>query len=489
MLHVSDLVHAEKCEAYAWNCAHRKLPFQSYYHMDVPFSALWKQYLGYQTYGEGHVGQTNSDTLSLLKKYDVVYQARFEYRGLRTKIPVLIRKDQGWLALYPHLSAYPKEEEARFMKLNDQAAASIGVTICDHEILYLNKDYVRQDELDLSQCFLRSKQLFNHRNHLNKTIQECIDETELDLDEWIDKTKPILEGERPEIKRTKACTSGRRCVYYSYCFDESKEPDDSVLFLTTSQYKLDAYEKGIRHIKDMPIDQLEGFRLQYSQYMASRNGGQFADRNAIQSWLSHIQYPISYLDFEWDTFAIPPYRGMRPFDVLCFQYSLHIEEKDKPLRHEDFFESGDCREAFVKSLIEKIPASGTILVYNMEGAEKLRLTQLAEQFPQYAEKLKTICGRMVDLSKPFEAGLLYDNRMRGHYSLKSILPVFSDQYSYQELPVSDGMDAVQAYREFANADPEKQTKIREAIRTYCSLDTLAEYIVYHGLLDLNKEEN
>ncbi len=57
----------------------------------------------------------------------------------------------------------------------------------------------------------------------------------------------------------------------------------------------------------------------------------------------------------------------------------------------------------------------------MEGAEKLRLIQLGEQFPQYADDLAQIYDRMIDLSKPFECGLYYDNRMHGHYSLKNIL--------------------------------------------------------------------
>ena len=46
----------------------------------------------------------------------------------------------------------------------------------------------------------------------------------------------------------------------------------------------------------------------------------------------------------------------------------------------------------------------------MEGAEKLRLKQLASQFEEYREELDSICSRMVDLSKPFEAGLYYNSK-------------------------------------------------------------------------------
>ena len=161
------------------------------------------------------------------------------------------------------------------------------------------------------------------------------------------------------------------------------------MFFTTNQHKLDAYNRGIRHIHELPLNQIEGFRLQYAQYMASKTNKPFMDRAALKVWMKQIQYPISYLDFEWDTFAIPPYENMKPFDVLCFQYSLHVETQDGNLKHYNFFESKDCRKHFIEQLIQDLPKTGTILVYNMEGAEKLRLKQLASQFEEYKEELET----------------------------------------------------------------------------------------------------
>ncbi len=93
-----------------------------------------------------------------------------------------------------------------------------------------------------------------------------------------------------------------------------------------------------------------------------------------------------------------------------FQYSLHVETSDGNLTHYNFFESKDCRRHFIEQLIKDLPKTGTILVYNMEGAEKLRLKQLASQFEEYREELESICLRMVDLSKPFEAGLYYNSK-------------------------------------------------------------------------------
>ena len=118
----------------------------------------------------------------------------------------------------------------------------------------------------------------------------------------------------------------------------------------------------------------------------------------------------------------------------------------------------------------------------MEGAEKLRLMQLAEQFPQYESQLRQIWERMIDLSIPFNTGNVYDIRMKGLYSLKTLVPLFSN-YSYDDLKVTNGIDAIFKWREYCQAEGELKTQIYQELTDYCALDTYGEYIVLHALID------
>ena len=43
------------------------------------------------------------------------------------------------------------------------------------------------------------------------------------------------------------------------------------------------------------------------------------------------------------------------------------------------------------------------------------------------------------------------------------------------------MDAVEKYRELSQCDEADAKVIREQLDAYCSMDTYAEYIVYHAL--------
>jgi hypothetical protein len=206
--------------------------------------------------------------------------------------------------------------------------------------------------------------------------------------------------------------------------------------------------------------------------------------------MESLVYPVSYLDFEWDTLAAPEYENMQPLQALCFEASLHIEEKDGTIRHYSFFDGDDGREKLIQFLLSKIPASGSILVFNMEGGEKLRLQELAVQFPKYAKELDALCERMVDLAVPFEHGYFYDLAQRGRYSLKVLEQIFSGSSAYADLDVHDGLEAVGAYRKYLRSeDALEKEQIQKEIDTYCAQDTWSEKVILDALKDIVYDES
>ena len=189
MLHVSDLMREMKCDCFCWNSVHNSIHQESFYKMDCPFSNLWQTYLNATNCGLGHSMDSNEQSLKLLEENDVVCFARFEYKECRTKIPYLKKVENGYMAVYPHLSAYPKESEALIMKINEIILSHCGIHVTQNRIVYLNKEYIRKESLDLNELLCISDKLFNKRNHLSKTIAECMDEVDIDLDRWIEITK------------------------------------------------------------------------------------------------------------------------------------------------------------------------------------------------------------------------------------------------------------------------------------------------------------
>lgn len=486
-MHISDIKHYERCERLFWLCENEPQPFEPFVYLNESISELVKVYFHLDTYFEGHVGDDASLAMEAYKRETTLLNARFAYGDLRVKIPLMRKEEGGWVIYFTYASCYPKESEAQKLADTLSVLDALEIAYTDVKVIHLNADYIREEALDVSKLLVCTPYLYNRKNNANHTAMELLIPLKRDLFAYVPKLKSLLDHAMPEKAEGPQCMKGGKCRYYERCFPDH-ENVTSVLNLMQTSHKYELIKAGYEDMLDVDVDLLEGTRLQYAQLMAARNHGFYMDRFAMNDWVnSCITYPISYLDFEWETFAYPPYPGMKPYDVLVFQYSLHIEAEDGTLQHKEFLGEQDCRIAFIEHLLQAIPKTGSILVFNMEGAEKLRLKQLAVQFPQYQEALLSLCERMVDLALPFETGNLYDSRMKGYYSLKKLVEVFSD-YDYRSLDISQGLQAAHRWRMLPELNEEDAQMTRKALLNYCAMDTYAEYIIYHKILELLKQD-
>ena len=105
-------------------------------------------------------------------------------------------------------------------------------------------------------------------------------------------------------------------------------------------------------------------------------------------------------------------------------------------------------------------------------------------FPEYSKPLMKIYSRIVDLQLPCDLGIVYDTRMKGHYSLKMIMSLLND-VGYSELEISQGMDAVFNWRSLDKLESKEEKEIViENLKSYCAMDTYAMIVVYRWLKKL-----
>ena len=205
------------------------------------------------------------------------------------------------------------------------------------------------------------------------------------------------------------------------------------------------------------------------------DGRRFVDSKAISKEMEDWIYPLSFLDFETIGYAIPKYNGQRPYQQLPFQFSCHIRQKQGgKLEHREYLHMTDTdpRESVCRALIEMVPKSGSVVAYNM-GFENGVLQSLAELFPKYKKKIKSIAARLVDPLPIFRAHV-YDRAFSGSFSIKNVAPaLLGKDASYEGMAVGDGTEAQSAYMEMINPSTvEKRTEeLRKGLIEYCTKDT------------------
>ncbi|MHB8941318.1 MAG: DUF2779 domain-containing protein, partial [Desulfobacteria bacterium] len=251
-------------------------------------------------------------------------------------------------------------------------------------------------------------------------------------------------------------------------------PEDSVFSLRgrgIDQWEL--YRQGVIRLQDVPLDSLNLMQRMQTSYFLDRKS--HADPAKIREFLKKVRYPVCFLDFETFASAIPVFDGTRPYQQVPFQYSLHrIDAEGGVTRHFEYLAQPgvDPRKEIAERLANEIPEGACVIAYNM-AFEKMVLRELGKIIPEPRKRLNAIFEGMIDLMEPFKRRDIYDWRMNGSYSLKSVLPVLVPEMTYKGLEISDGAMASEAYFTMETiADPSELSRLRKALLEYCKQDTL-----------------
>jgi hypothetical protein len=230
---------------------------------------------------------------------------------------------------------------------------------------------------------------------------------------------------------------------------------------------------GVQSIHSIP-DDFELSDIQRRAATSVQTGQPWFDPQ-LRHVLGGLEYPVYFADFETLNRAIPPYTGMRPYDQLPFQWSVHVQRAPSAEpEHYEFLATGsnDPRREFIKSLCGALKNSGSIVVYS--GFESQRLSELASLFPEFAEGIKAIQNRLFDLL-PVVREHTYHPAYAGSYSIKSVLPALVPEMTYEGMEVANGQDAGLAWESLVSGrlDHEDRDRITKALLGYCGQDTFA----------------
>ena len=291
---------------------------------------------------------------------------------------------------------------------------------------------------------------------------------------WIDDAQRVVARKRePEASTGAHCNSPYECGFYDYC--SSAEPQAELPIEWLPRFHAGPWrEQGILDMRELPDDALND--VQHRVRNCTLNDALYFDRQGAADDLKPHKLPAYFMDFETIQFAVPIWAGTRPYQQIPFQYSVHRLDAKGKLEHEEFLDlsGNDPSRAFAEQIIKDCGTKGPVFVYHAPF-EKSRLKELGQRFPDLAEGLEKISGRVVDLL-PIARNRYYHPSQKGSWSIKAVLPAAAPELSYQALDgVQNGGDAQEAFLEAIHAETsheQKETLHRQLV-AYCELDTYA----------------
>jgi hypothetical protein len=409
-----------------------------------------------------------SETLCKTSKHPI-FEAGFAAGGALALADVMLPTHQGrkraWRMVEVKSSTSIKDYHRDDAAIQAFVARRAGVPLAGIALAHIDKNWVYPGKNDYQGLLVE-----------NDLTEEAFARGP-EVETWIAEAQIIARKRKePAISTGPQCSTPFACDFLPYCADQEPQAEYPINWLPRIQAKglKSLIDEGVSDLRDVPDELLNERQLRVKN--CTLTGESYFDAAGAAADLAAHKLPGYFLDFETIQFAIPIWKGTRPYQQIPFQFSLHRLSRTGKLEHKAFLDlSGkDPSKAFAEALIATCGERGPVFVYNA-AFEKTRIKELANRFKRLKKPLLAINDRIVDLLRIAESHY-YHPSQQGSWSIKKVLPAIAPDMRYDALDgVQDGGMAMEAFKEAIcpKTSVDRKAEIEKQLLEYCGLDTLA----------------
>lgn len=383
-----------------------------------------------------------------------LFEASFARDDAYCRVDVLVPREGAWDIVEVKSGTRVKDvnvEDVAFQRWVVSKTVPVGRSY----LMHVDSSYVRDGEIDPAGIL---------------TIEDVTDDTraiEPLVAARVAEMSAMIDGAEPDVPIGSQCHAPYTCPLIDHCWAEVPEGSVFELYRGKRAEAFERYHAGERRIVDIPDADLD--ERQRVQKRAIETGEARIDREALSAWLASLEEPITCLDFETASSAIPIADGMRPYEQIPFQLSAHVIDGGVE-HHELLSEELDPRRAVAEALLD-LPERGTVLAHNA-SFERRVIRDLAERYPDLRGRLRALLERVDDLATPFQRFWYYRAAQHGSCSMKAIVPALGIA-DYAELTIGSGDIAAMSWERlvFEDLDERERETLRRDLLRYCALDT------------------
>lgn len=389
---------------------------------------------------------------------------------------------------------------------------------------YLNREYIKQWELDLVQL-IREDQANTQAEieviQRNKPTKILVNDLLLDtasIEKTLQEMRKYLV--LPEDEFNKICL--RQWTKFLEYFGKDKIDMFGTIMWpwihhSNASYIQDLYYQWRHNIADLTPEEIDWFnewtQKFIAKYMTCKKSWQpIIDSDSIREVFSTFAYPICFYDYETISVPVPFLDNTRPYLQTVVQYSLHKYYEDWTMKHYGWVFVGEWEHnvehvsiphdpnltdaennkaitGSYKHLLEHMIADigedlhkGTFVV-RYEWFENSRNKEIAKLFPDLADAYLHINDNTFDLMKIVSEWKYFDTKFKWSASIKKVMPVLAPTMDYSTLDIGRWDKAMRELHNIISwkKPTEDRQKTIEDLLIYCGQDTMAMVKIYEAI--------
>ncbi|MCV6607851.1 MAG: DUF2779 domain-containing protein [Campylobacterales bacterium] len=400
-----------------------------------------------------------------LQKKKVLKDVKVSYKNLIGKIHFLESQKNNYHLVEIVPKQIIKQKVIDTIAFKYYILSQNGISVSKCSVIKITEDFEREEELDLfefTEYFEVTRRVFKRLPRIKALIKDLLEEKEFQGKNSVSCFKPFV------------------CEEFKGCWGKIYENSILNLIAKPVDEKLSLLKNGIDTIEKYDESKLTDFQ----KIQKSALKKPFVDKERLSLFLSQFKDEIYFLDFESYQPIIPFFKGMKPYEPIVFQYSIHKLKNEKDLEKFNYIaniKEKDPRYEIGEKLCEIIPTDKTVVAYGAQFERRI-LRDLACKLPKHKDHLNTIADNIIDLNDPFKNRYCYFGKMGAKHSLKAVLPALVSDLSYEDLIVANGQELLDEYKEILFGDKKEIEEKKEKLIKYCEVDTLALVKIYQKLI-------
>ncbi|MCX6558390.1 MAG: DUF2779 domain-containing protein, partial [Candidatus Aminicenantes bacterium] len=294
-------------------------------------------------------------TKKLLVERKPIFEAAVKYGNAYSIADILAPVDNNsWDLIEVKSSTSLKDINLPDVAIQSYVCQNSGIKLNKLFLMHINNQYVRHGDIEPEKLFTKED--------ITAQTQELLLQVEPNLEKMV---KIIQSAECPAIKIGPHCSNPYECPLTEMCW--SFLPEKNIFSLYRGKtLGFELLQQKVQKLADIPPGTILS-SSQSIQVKCAKTNKPHIDKKGIANFLSTLQYPLYFLDFETVAPAIPFYNGTRPYQNIPFQFSLHILEKEGAKQeHHSFLAEGkaDPRLEILIELKSLLGNGGSIIAYN-----------------------------------------------------------------------------------------------------------------------------
>lgn len=353
-------------------------------------------------------GKRVSETAEIIRtnSFTSLYEALFQYDKLLAILDILVKGQQSWIAYEVKSSTKASETYLMDAAFQYYVITNSGVELEDFFLVYINKDYVFDGELDLQKLFIKQS-----------VLNEVVERQKFIAEKANEEKEILLRPSSPEIYIGSWCHDPYPCDFLGHCWRQVQE--NSVLYL-------DAFEKDegfLRYYsgKDNP-EEFESGALsekQEVQLWSARNKKVFVDEKKLMQLADNIADNSIIFSPYLIKMAVPYLANTHPYQPIPI--ACAVQTLDGIANISFFINENNPIELFISNFRNLIENYSKLIIYDKKYFLNFLLETGGHELVEEAD------GKLVELSEVFHADMLFDYRIRWDYSPQNVAWIFLKQ--------------------------------------------------------------